>query len=83
MDAISAAIGKEVSVFIHWTSMWVGAHIVALIKGWKIALACMAFTPFIIIIAAVTMPVSRTEQNRHLLDIKLDCFSPFNSLSAY
>ena len=70
MDAISAAIGKEVSVFIHWTSMWFGAYIVALIKGWKIALACMSFSPLIIIIAAVTIRVSKTEHNNTLLVIK-------------
>ena len=50
--------------------MWFGAHIVALIKGWKIALACMSFSPLIIIIAAITIRVSRTEQNNTLLDIK-------------
>ena len=57
MHAISAAIGKDVSICIHWLLTWLGAHVLALYKGWKIALACMSFSPLIMLIGAFTMRV--------------------------
>ena len=58
MQAVSTAMGKDVSVFITWCATWCGAYSMALWKGWKVALACMAFSPLIIVLGAVFGRVS-------------------------
>ena len=58
MQAVSSAIGKDASVFLHWTVTWLGSYTLALWKGWKLALACLALSPILIICGAVMTRVS-------------------------
>lgn len=60
MHALSASLGKEVSVFIQWTVTCVGAYVLALTSGWKVALACIAFSPLIFITGTFLTKVGPT-----------------------
>lgn len=55
MHALSAALGKDVGVCIQWGVTWIGCYILALIRGWKLALACIAFSPLIILTGIFTI----------------------------
>ncbi|KAK8967930.1 ABC transporter B family member 11 [Platanthera guangdongensis] len=63
------AIGEKVGKFIHLISMFFGGFVIAIIRGWRLALVLMACIPFIAITGAVmsmlTLRFSVKGQLRH------------------
>jgi ABC-type multidrug transport system fused ATPase/permease subunit len=52
MYKIGEGMSDKVPVFVQWLTMCIGSYIIALVKGWKLALVCLAFSPLMFIIGA-------------------------------
>ena len=63
MQVVSTAMGKDAPVFITWFATWCGAYGIALWKGWKVALACMAFSPLIVLLGTILGKVSMHKES--------------------
>jgi hypothetical protein len=45
-------MSDKVPVFVQWLTTSIVSYIIALVKGWKLALVCLAFSPLLFIIGA-------------------------------
>ncbi|KAK3580601.1 hypothetical protein CHS0354_002699 [Potamilus streckersoni] len=55
MQDLASGYGDKTAVFFQWMTTWLACYIVALVKGWKLALATISVCPFLVIVGALTM----------------------------
>ncbi|KAL3831651.1 hypothetical protein ACJMK2_023379 [Sinanodonta woodiana] len=53
MQNLASGYGDKTAMFFQWIATWLGCYIVALVKGWKLALATISVCPVLVIIGAV------------------------------
>ena len=58
MQTIREGLRDKVPVLIQWCSTWLCAYVIAFVKGWKLALAVVAFSPLFITMAATVTKVT-------------------------
>ena len=60
IDKIHTGIGDRLSVFIQWTTSFVGGVVVGFVYEWRLTLVMLGATPFMAISAAFYVRVSYT-----------------------
>jgi ABC-type multidrug transport system fused ATPase/permease subunit len=66
VNKIQEGIGDKVGGFFQWIATAISGIIIALVKGWKLALVLFAFTPIIAICGAVMMYLTTASTNKEL-----------------
>ena len=58
MDKIHTGIGDRLSVFIQWTTSFIGGIVVGFIYEWRLTLVMLGATPFMVASATFIVRVS-------------------------
>ncbi|KAK3580600.1 hypothetical protein CHS0354_002698 [Potamilus streckersoni] len=55
MQDLASGYGDKTAVFFQWITTWLACYVVALVKGWKLALATISVSPFLVIVGALAV----------------------------
>ena len=58
MDKVHTGIGDRLSVFIQWTTSFIGGIVVGFIYEWRLTLVMLGTAPFMVISTAFLIRVS-------------------------
>lgn len=69
LTKLEEGLGEKVVMFLHFMIAFIGSIILALAKGWQLALVCMASLPvsFIVVgvVAMITGKLAKEEMNAY------------------
>ncbi|KAK3108991.1 hypothetical protein FSP39_020354 [Pinctada imbricata] len=89
MHLIAEGLGDKIATMIQWTATFFIAFGIALISGWKLALAAMTFCPAIIIVGAImtkwirTMSIKESQAYASAGSIAEEAFSAIRTVTAF
>ena len=58
MDKVHTGIGDRLSVFVQWTTSFIGGVVVGFIYEWRLTLVMLGATPFMVVSVAIIVRVS-------------------------